>query len=275
MLILLTLFIPKMIIEALLQGKTKLAFYAVGLLIIGSIFLTLSNKLLRQYINNFLNEIRLYYSIQLNKTFMEMDFERVETAEIREKKNLAFEGLENYIQIINNLFQTIQNIINIFVIAVSIFVYDIILIGLVVIGASIYFLFQYKLLPDDLNMHEEFNKLFTKWGYIAQTTRNIDNAKEIRFYDLSEWLSKKASYFAQDNRKLLLKSTKLDLIKEIIRNLISNIEFFLIYIYVINQAIVGHITIGQFTQYISALITFSNSLFQIAANGVALKKIVY
>ncbi len=49
-------------------------------------------------------------------------------------------------------------------IAVSIFVYDIILIGLVVIGASIYFLFQYKLLPDDLNMHEEFNKLFTKWG---------------------------------------------------------------------------------------------------------------
>ena len=272
LLILLTLFIPKMIIEALLQGKTKLAFYAVGLLIIGSIFLTLSNKLLRQYINNFLDEIRLYYSIQLNKTFMEMDFERVETAEIREKKNLAFEGLENYIQIINNLFQTIQNIINIFVIAVSIFVYDIILIGLVVIGASIYFLFQYKLLPDDLNMHEEFNKLFTKWGYIAQTTRNIDNAKEIRFYDLSEWLSKKASYFAQDNRKLLLKSTKLDLIKEIIRNLISNIEFFLIYIYVINQAIVGHITIGQFTQYISALITFSNSLFQIAANGVALKK---
>ena len=114
---------------------------------------------------------------------MEMDFERVETAEIREKKNLAFEGLENYIQIINNLFQTIQNIISIFVIAVSIFVYDIILIGLVVIGASIYFLFQYKLLPDDLNMHEEFNKLFTKWGYIAQTTRNIDNAKEIRFYD--------------------------------------------------------------------------------------------
>lgn len=100
LLILLTLFIPKMIIEALLQGKTKLAFYAVGLLIIGSIFLTLSNKLLRQYINNFLNEIRLYYSIQLNKTFMEMDFERVETAEIREKKNLAFEGLENYIQII-------------------------------------------------------------------------------------------------------------------------------------------------------------------------------
>ncbi len=91
---LLTLFIPKMIIEALLQGKTKLAFYAVGLLIIGSIFLTLSNKLLRQYINNFLNEIRLYYSIQLNKTFMEMDFERVETAEIREKKILAFEGLE-------------------------------------------------------------------------------------------------------------------------------------------------------------------------------------
>ena len=62
------------------------------------------------------------------------------------------------------------------------------------------------------------------------------------------------------------------MIKEIIRNLISNIEFFLIYIYVINQAIVGHITIGQFTQYISALITFSNSLFQIAANGVALKK---
>lgn len=102
LLILLTLFIPKMIIEALLQEKTKLAFYAVGLLIIGSIFLTLSNKLLRQYINNFLNEIRLYYSIQLNKTFMEMDFERVETAEIREKKNLAFEGLENYIQIINN-----------------------------------------------------------------------------------------------------------------------------------------------------------------------------
>ncbi len=82
-----------------------------------------------QYINNFLDEIRLYYSIQLNKTFMEMDFERVETAEIREKKNLAFEGLENYIQIINNLFQTIQNIISIFVIAVSIFVYDIILIG--------------------------------------------------------------------------------------------------------------------------------------------------
>ena len=81
-----------MIIEALLQGKTKLAFYAVGLLIIGSIFLTLSNKLLRQYINNFLNEIRLYYSIQLNKTFMEMDFERVETAEIREKKIWRLRG---------------------------------------------------------------------------------------------------------------------------------------------------------------------------------------
>lgn len=37
--------------ESISKIMLKLAFYAVGLLIIGSIFLTLSNKLLRQYEN--------------------------------------------------------------------------------------------------------------------------------------------------------------------------------------------------------------------------------
>jgi len=269
---LIMLIYPRLIIDSLMGVGSYSAYFWIIMMVASHFVVRLSLGLLERYIKIKNLQIIIHYSTSLYIKSMKMELSLMEKATIAEKRTLAASGLGNISNCVSNIFSLIQNIVSIIVLIFVILSLNIPLIALIMAGAILYLLFQHKIFKEDMNIHKQFGKLFTKWGYITDTAKNSENAKEIKFYNLVDWMSKKIHYFAGENRKILLDSTKLGLKKDIWKNIIGGVQNLLIYAYICVLALARRITIGEFVQYISAVSVFSDSFFGIVDNFMEISK---
>lgn len=97
-------------------------------------------------------------------------------------------------------------------------------------------------------------------SYFSNLFQDFRFGKEIRVYNLVEWLSEK--YKVQLDKMIIFykRMAIVNIIYGLLNLLISNFQLIVSYIYVINEAFKNVITVGQFTKYLSSINSFSSTL---------------
>lgn len=104
-------------------------------------------------------------------------------------------------------------------------------------------------------------------SYFSNLFQDFRFGKEIRVYNLVSWLSDK--YKSQLDKMMVFykKMANVNILYGLLNLLVANFQLVVSYIYVINEAFKGVITVGEFTKYLSSINLFSSTLKDII-NGL-------
>ncbi|ADL52809.1 ABC transporter ATP-binding protein [Clostridium cellulovorans] len=196
--------------------------------------------------------------------FMSMkqaDIENPKVLDLCERANQASSYNENGFEGMFRRSVKITSKIGAFVGCISIIgIINIWLIIMVIAGVGIYFVFNTrarqfeKKVSDELLIHER------KRDYIFNTMYNFKNGKDVRLYDMSQWLVnafRKVSAYRREKLKDV-ESKKKD--ANIIGNIMNILVELSLYIFLINTVVNKGMSIGDFTMSVSAVRTLFSTL---------------
>lgn len=268
--------IPKYIIDELMgqQNLTNISILVSILLV--AVF---ANNWLVSHINLQIFNQRCYLSAQFSRFMHEKlantDFcnlENPEFFEIRDKANKFLYGdwhgfsyvLESAFTIIGKAF-TMVGIIAI-ISTMNIFI---VMIFLLMVLVSAFVDSKAKEKSHKLSM--EAVKVERRWSYFTRILEDVSYSKEIRMNNISKWLieaemdySHKAIDFYKRRNMYFSLSSLFNSVSGLIQNAIT-------YVYLIHRVISNAISIGEFTMYLSAVATFSNSVRDVLSSLVDIK----
>lgn len=97
-------------------------------------------------------------------------------------------------------------------------------------------------------------------SYFSNLFQDFRFGKEIRVYNLVAWLSEKYRTQLEKMMVFYRRNSRINIKYGILNLLVSNVQLIVSYIYVVNEAFKGVLTVGAFTKYLSAITTFSSTL---------------
>lgn len=271
----------KLIIDELTHGQDKqlIIFYIVLMTGISLILKTISN-LYNCYNEEKIEQLKTNFIFEIQKKTMRLSYRQIEDPNLideRQKamevfypKQPAFMNIRNTIDGIRTLFTGIVQITGI--IAVLVIINPLIIISLLVIcfiGSVLNTIAANK-------EFEVWNKSLVKvgrqLGYFQELATNFNYAKEMRINKLQNWISDKMYATAIK----LIKGIIVAVIAFTVMGLISGTLFSLqdggIFLYLAKITTEDQITVGDFTVYISAIISFIGIANSISSQIILLHK---
>lgn len=97
-------------------------------------------------------------------------------------------------------------------------------------------------------------------SYYSNLFQDFRFGKEIRVYNLVSWLSEKYKTQLEKMMVFYKRNAQINIKYGVLNLLVSNFQLIVSYIYVVNEAFKGILTVGAFTKYLSAITTFSSTL---------------
>ena len=107
---------------------------------------------------------------------------------------------------------------------------------------------------------EERAKIDRKFDYVVHETSNSNLAKDIRAYNMTDWINKKAGQFLQEKLGWQKKLQTMRFLQSMIASLISFLQNGGAYAYLIWKIVSNEITIGDFAFYFGIISGFANWL---------------
>ena len=200
---LLNVFIPRIIIDSVMSGRTHDAGMAVlWFFFINSLYI-LANQGFSAYFDVKNKMLRKHYELRLMEKIMEMDYRNIEFAKTHEQKEAARRGIENIFAFMDNIRFILSGILTLIFATYLISYLNVFIAVLIFFVVLFNAVNNYKRIQNDINREQSFADLNRKWGYLNYLCRDLANAKEIRFHHLSGWLSKKISGFVQDHQSII------------------------------------------------------------------------
>lgn len=269
---LLNVFIPRIIIDSVMSGRTHDAGMAVlWFFLINSVYI-LTNQAFSAYFDVKNKMFRRHSELRLMRKIMEMDYRNIELAQTHEQKEEARRGIENIFAFMDNIRLILSGILTLTCATYLISFLNIFIAILIFFVVLFNAVNNYKRIQNDINREQSFADLNRKWGYLNYLCRDLANAKEIRFHHLSGWLSKKISGFVQDHQSIIRDSFHNTSVTRRLTSFSYAIQKCIVYIYVGLQLLRKTITAGEFTQYISAVELISTSLVSIISALLEIRK---
>lgn len=102
--------------------------------------------------------------------------------------------------------------------------------------------------------------------YMYNTASDFSFAKDIRMFNLSQWLTEKIVELKKERIKAQKTNEKIWLYASIISHVLSKISLAVVYIWLFKMAFNKEITIGEFTLYLGASTTFYNYINNLLNN---------
>lgn len=200
---LLNVFIPRIIIDSVMSGRTHDAGMAVlWFFLINSVYI-LTNQAFSAYFDVKNKMFRRHSELRLMRKIMEMDYRNIELAQTHEQKEEARRGIENIFAFMDNIRLILSGILTLTCATYLISFLNIFIAILIFFVVLFNAVNNYKRIQNDINREQSFADLNRKWGYLNYLCRDLANAKEIRFHHLSGWLSKKISGFVEDHQSII------------------------------------------------------------------------
>lgn len=254
-----------MIIDELLGGrniKTLIIYTAV--LILGSTALNALNSFLNITTEKYGEKFENYFSELLSRRVMELDFQHTENKKVLDQIRLASEGMNWYsggvVGISREFFKIISAVITIIGVIVLIFMHApalFIITGVLIIINALINNRNNKLHIESYSRLAKFNRIF---GYLGFEISDFRFGKDIRLYGAAEMMTDKWDIYTDmsvDNWKKLADK---QLPMQLLTVTAGALRDFGSYFYLGILAILGKISIGVFTQMISAGATFDSSM---------------
>ncbi|MBN2878338.1 MAG: ABC transporter ATP-binding protein [Clostridia bacterium] len=270
------IFIPKIIIDSLTNniplGNLIIIIAAVALgLTFSQILLTYSSRKIEG--RSMVTRISLT-SLWMRKTIL-TDYENITCKAGQDKKRKALESLESDTSgtevIITESAQTLKNIGGILIFGGILGFMNPYILLLLAAGAIINILVSRHALKYEQKHKDEYISIDNKLYYLREQCVEIDNAKDIRMYSMSEWLIDMFESFIGQRYKWHKKVEYKKYVPNVVDSLIIFLRDGLAYAYLIYQVIKG-MPVGDFALYLGAIAGFSVWLSGLSDNMSEIKR---
>ncbi|MBO5165650.1 MAG: ABC transporter ATP-binding protein [Lachnospiraceae bacterium] len=254
-----------LIIDELLGGRDvqKLISYA-AIMVLGDVFLSLIDSIMGVVMEKYAEKFNNYITEEMSRRVMELDFQLTEDKKALDQMEAARTGMDWYSGGVHGIFQQLFNIASAVIAIIGVVV-------LILMNAPILFILTAIVLvitailnnknnKIEIEAYGRLSKLNRVFGYLGWELTDFRYGKDIRLYGAKDMMVEKW----QSYNKETLKNWKwqadehlpLNMIKtavDVFRNLGT-------YLYLGILVIVGKISIGIFSQMLSAGNTFTMSM---------------
>lgn len=255
---------PKYIIDELIGLKRVdvLAKYVIFTIIINFI-LSMVNRFFDNVVKVKNEEIMAGFDLLIGEKIVNMDFEKIEDPEILDLKERAIFPIKNQgaiWNIVNRFVNCVTNIITILGLIGIILTLNVIVILLVICGVSVTVCIFKKIQKYAYEFYQKLIPCNRKFGYYANMTSDFSYGKDIRLYNMSSLIMDKIKKFNDESIEYFGKMFSIQGKLEGINAVILQIQMVVVYGYITYKVFNNSISIGDFTMYTAAAISFGNSI---------------
>lgn len=273
---LVTITMPKFIIDELLGGRRLYAMICYLVVLLLAIFL---NSWLVTHINLQIFNQRCCVAAQFSKYMHEKlantDFRNLEDPqffEMREKANKFLYGdwhgfsfvMESAFSIVGKLF-TLTGII-VIVLTMNLYLM-LVFLGIVFLSAFV----DAKMKEKSHTLSMEAVHVERRWGYFTKILEDVSFSKEIRMNHISKWLIEKELDYSDQAIQFYKKRNRFSSFSSFFSSASNLLQNAITYAFLIYKVIVYDMTIGNFTMYINAVTSFSNAVRDVLSSLTDIK----
>ncbi len=258
------IFLP-LIVAELLGGRNleKLIFYTV-VLAAGTGILTLANSLFSITIEKYAEKFNNYFSVEIGRRVMEMDFCHTEDKKALDQVEAAKTGMSWYSGGVDGIcspfFEIISNIITILGSAALIIVNAPILFFITAAVVAINVFITNKLNKIEIENYKALSKLNRVFGYYSFNLVDFRYGKDIRLYGAKDMMIEKWNSVTDEDIKHWDNMIDRQLPLNYISGGFGLAKDIASYLYLGILVLTGNISIPVFTQMLSAGSAFQNSM---------------
>jgi len=261
------LFLPKFILDEITGGKDflKIVSYILFFFFFSSILGFLVSFLKGKYEPRIMR-IRLLFIELLNEKVMDMDYKNLEDPETLNVVQASLRAINNNTTGIEGILNQLFNILGLFLsflgyISIVLTLNPIILFYLLVSVLFTYIL-TLKAKKYEYSVRKEVSSLERKADYFIDIMSNFAYGKEIRLYNISDWIMTKFDSTIYKSVVLDKKIKRKYLRVSILSVLFGIIRDGIVYFYLIYRVINSGLSIGDFSLYFTTILGFSGLMSQ-------------
>ena len=269
---------PRKIVDSVLTGGFATAIEAAVLFLICNLITVCIKAFVTYSVANQREHTNKYFDEKLKNKFMELEYQKIETSSILDRKEKARIGSTNIIELVDNISILISGLFTISYVCYLLFQMSIILVLLVIATVMFSSFLNYRRIKVEERLRENFVVLNRKWDYLNYVCRDKDNSKEIRLNSLSTWLSDKIRFFVEDNERLIKENYRAATKANVGDALGQNTQSLIVYLYLAYRVALDLITVGEFFQYVTVAAMLSDNLSKLAKSfqtGLKNVKFIY
>lgn len=135
-----------------------------------------------------------------------------------------------------------------------------------------YLFFRYTVKKDKKETWDALAPVWRKIYYMARVTQDFDYAKDIRLFNMKNWLSGKQHDILMNKQERMLHSRDLWIVNSVFAHFMSVIAKGAVYAILIAAVVGKNMSIGDFTLFLGLTATFSETLTQFLNSIVEFKK---
>lgn len=266
--------LPGYIIDSLsIFNNTKMAITYVIVFLISTIIHSLFSGIISKELS--IRKIKLNYVLyqELLTSTSSIDYETFESAQTLDDFELAKKTLldSHILGAVDHIFALVKNILSICSYFYIVFKYSLIFVPLatmIIITNAFYKNKQEQLY---MNIQKDSASLDRKITYASSSLLDYDFAKEIRLFNLKDFIFEKYNYYMQKMYGLEYKYIKKILPLQLTVTLLGAIQIFVCYGSLSYSLHIGEISTGMFVQYSSAYFALSTAITSVVSSSIMLK----
>lgn len=223
------------------------------------------------------NKLNNDFETNLNDRIMHLDYTYLESPEVLDKRDRAIEGIKenNGIKIADINLKIISIISSVIVVAgtlyliVSISPFVLLILIVTIIGTLF---IEKKLSNIELENWKKWIPLNRRFRMVYDLMYNVKNAQDVRIYSTYDFFTSKVTSYNSDSVSILQTEGKTTAQYSILKRLLIMLQFICVQMFVVNKALAGFISIGEYTMYVNSANSFSTNAMLIVQNFVQIQK---
>ncbi len=266
-----------LIIDELLDGRNvgKLIAFA-AIIVLGNGILGIIASLLGITMEKYDERMKNYFTEEMSRRVMEMDFQHTEDKNALDQIEKTRTGMSWYSGGVHGIcmqfFNIASNSITLAGVIALMAIYAPILFALILLLLVVNTLVRAKNNQIEIEDYERLSKINRIFGYLSWELSNFKYGKDIRLYGADEMMAQKWETYNNRSIKLWKSNADKTLPYEFIYVVTGLARDIGSYLYLGILAITGKITIGIFSQMLSASATFNSSLNDLMRNVQEISK---
>lgn len=253
--------LPGLLINAITAsaGMNKVILLLAAVLLL-PLLRNLNNILFDKIISDINMKLELTMSIDYYRHISSMDYDTLENPDIQLLQERAEQTLNNTISVIDKTGNLLSAIISLGAIASIISLLNPLIIVLICLIIFVNSLMANKTNAKSFELGKLLNKIYRAQSFYPFALTNLDYAKEIRVFNLREYLIGLYSKSVDESNEVLKKRMKNSRKLTLFNTVTAFVQELAVYAYCIYDVICKGLPIGTMTIYLSATSQFSSAL---------------
>lgn len=274
---LLFIIIPKFILDELMNQKRSIVLFLYILILVGTniIISILANLLNGQA---FLHKSKAFVQFQifLSEKMALADYDQLENPDFLDKREKAnkfiFADGQGFAEVIDQAANIIGKVFVFLGVITIISTLNILIVIIFVVLVLLSTYIDSKAKKANVKLNLEKAPYERRGNYFSNLLSDYSYGKEIRLWNIKDWLINKYEAQLEENQMFYRKSVKNNCRSFNYNALISFVQQAIVYVFLCYQVISDNIGIGSFTMYLNAANTFSNAMKDVLGSIVNIRQ---